>query len=70
MQHSTPYTPHQNGVAERKNRALKEMPTCMIEEMELSPKLWDEVINCAAYIHKKDLYKSVKGKTLQGLVWP
>ena len=23
MQHSIPYTPHQNGVAERKNRSLK-----------------------------------------------
>ena len=27
MQHSTPYTPQQNGVAERKNRSLKEMAT-------------------------------------------
>ena len=31
MQHSTPYTQQQNGVAERKNRSLKEMATCMIE---------------------------------------
>ena len=30
MQHSTPYTPQQNGVAKRKNRSLKEMATCMI----------------------------------------
>ena len=34
MQHSTPYTPQQNGVAERKNRSLKEMATCMIEERD------------------------------------
>ena len=27
MQHSIPYTPHQNGVAERKNNSLKEMAT-------------------------------------------
>ena len=45
MYHSVPYTPHQNGVAERKNRALKEMATCMIEAKDLSPKLWDEAIN-------------------------
>ena len=50
MQHSTPYTPQQNGVAKRKNRSLKEMATCMIEARDLSPKLWNEAINCAAYI--------------------
>ena len=32
MQHSVPYTPQQNGVVERKNKALKEMATCMMEE--------------------------------------
>ena len=39
MQHSTPYTPQQNGVAERKNRSLKEMATCIIEVRELNPKI-------------------------------
>ena len=63
MQHSTPYTPHQNGVAERKNRSLKEMDTCMIEERDLSPKIWDEDINCAAHIQNREFHKSVKGKT-------
>ena len=38
MQHSVPYTPQQNGVAERKNRALKEMATCIMEDKDLSPK--------------------------------
>ena len=38
MQHSIPYTPPQNGVAERKNRALKEMATCMMEAETLPPK--------------------------------
>ena len=50
MQHSTPYTPQQNGVAKRKNRSLKEMATCMIEERDPSYKIWAEAINCAAYI--------------------
>ena len=35
MQHSVPYTPQQNGVAERKNRALKEMATSMMEAKDL-----------------------------------
>ena len=50
MQHSVPYTPQLNGVTERKNRALKEMATCMLESKDLSPKLWDESINCVACI--------------------
>ena len=31
MQHSVPYTPHQDGVAKRKNKSLKEMATCLLE---------------------------------------
>ena len=29
-EHSVPYTPQQNSVAERKNRSLKEMETCLL----------------------------------------
>ena len=49
MQHSIPYTPQQNGVAERKNRSLKEMATCMMEAKTLPPKFWAEAINYASY---------------------
>ena len=38
MQHSIPYTPQQNGVAERNNRSLKEMETCMMDAKTLPPK--------------------------------
>jgi len=31
MQHIVPYTPQQNGVAERKNRTLMEMANCMLQ---------------------------------------
>ena len=30
QQHTVPYTPQQNGVAEQKNHTLKEMANCMI----------------------------------------
>ena len=50
MQHSVPYTPQQNGVVDRKNRALKEMETCMIDANDLNPKLWNESIKYAAYV--------------------
>ena len=52
MQHSIPYTPQQNGVAERKNRSLKEMATCMMEAKTLPPKFWDEAINYEVYIFR------------------
>ena len=35
MHHSIPYTPQQNGVAKRKNKSLKEMETCMMEDKDL-----------------------------------
>ena len=44
MHHSIPYTPQQNGVAERKNRSLKEMETYMMEAKNLPPKFWVEAI--------------------------
>ena len=52
MQHFVHYTPQQNGVAECKNRALKEMDTCMMEAKELCSKIWDESIKFVAYVHK------------------
>ena len=51
MQHSVPYTPQQNGVAERENRALKEMATCMFNSKYFYAKIWVEVINFATYVH-------------------
>ena len=63
MQHSTPCTPQQNGVAKRKNRFFKEMSTCMIEARDIIPMLWDEDISCSTDIQNRAFYKSVKGKT-------
>ena len=50
MQHSIPYTPQQNGVAERKNGAPKEMETYMIKAKDLIPNLWDAAIKYIGYI--------------------
>ena len=63
MQHSIPYTPQQNGVAERKNRSLKEMVTCMMEDKNLPPKFHAEAINCASYIHNRLPHNHVGGMT-------
>ena len=63
MQDSIPYTPQQNGVAERNNISLKEMATCMMEAKTLPPKFWAEDINCASYIQNRVPHKYINGIT-------
>ena len=63
IQHSIPYSPQQNGVAERKNRALKEMTTCMLEAKDLPTNILAEEMNVAAYIQNRVPNSSMKGKT-------
>ena len=41
INHFVPYTPQQNGVAEHKNRALKEMATSMTKAKDFPPNIWD-----------------------------
>jgi hypothetical protein len=45
LQHTVPYSSSKNGVAERKNRSLKEMANCMLHARDLPSKLWAEAIN-------------------------
>ncbi|MCO5610117.1 hypothetical protein L7F22_064352 [Adiantum nelumboides] len=45
-----PYTPQQNGVAERKNMSLMEMARCMLKAKSLPHKLWMEAVACAAHV--------------------
>ena len=63
LQHSVPYTPKQNGVAEHKNRALKEIATSMLAAKYLYPNIWNGAINCAAYFHNIFPQKYLEYKT-------
>nr|KAJ0195046.1 hypothetical protein LSAT_V11C700360720 [Lactuca sativa] len=49
-QTTVPYTPQQNGVAERKNRTLKEMVNSMLSYSGLSEGFWGEAMLTACYI--------------------
>jgi hypothetical protein len=60
MQHIVPYTPQKNGVVERKNHTLKEIPNCMIQYKQLSLTYWAESINCENYIVNFTPTKAIK----------
>ena len=47
---TVPYTPQQNGVAQRKNRTLLEMARCMVKGKHLPDKFWMEALMCANYV--------------------
>jgi hypothetical protein len=63
MQHTIPYSPQQNGVAEIKECKLKEMANCMIQSKGLSLKYWAEAINRANYIVNHTPTKALKNIT-------
>ncbi|KAM1862492.1 hypothetical protein ACFX14_002947 [Malus domestica] len=56
------YTPHQNGIAERKNRTIVEMEKCMLIEKAVPFEFWAEAVNTAMYIFNKCPTKSFDKK--------
>jgi len=52
-QTSAPYTPQQNGLAERKNRTLVDMVNAMILNAKLSFNLWGEALLTACHVHNR-----------------
>jgi hypothetical protein len=68
---SSPYTPQQNGVVERKNRTLLDMARTMLDEYKTPDRFWAEPINTTCYsinwlylhrILKKTSYELLTGK--------
>lgn len=53
QQFTTPHTPQQNGIAERKNRTLNEMARCMLLDAGLPTKYWAEAVNTASYLQNR-----------------
>ncbi|TQE08812.1 hypothetical protein C1H46_005583 [Malus baccata] len=67
VQYTTPGTPQQNGVSERRNRTLIGMVRSMISRSKLSGFLWGEALKTANYILNRVPTKSVKGTPFE--VW-
>ena len=57
---TVPYSPQQNGVAERKNRYIMEMTRCMLVDSNLNEKFWGEAVITATYIQNRLPSKSVE----------
>nr|GEV06564.1 zinc finger, CCHC-type [Tanacetum cinerariifolium] len=64
---TAPYTPQQNGVAERKNRALKEMVNSMLSYSGLSEGFWGEAMLTACYLLNRVPNK--RNKTTPYEIW-
>ena len=50
---SAPYSPHQNGVAERSWRTLFDMSRCLLIESNLSQELWPYALLASAYVRNR-----------------
>ena len=64
---TAPYTPQQNGVAERKNRTLKEMVNSMLSYSGLSNGFWGEAMLTACYLLNRVPNK--RNRTTQSELW-
>src|SRR6218665_3477407 len=50
---TTPYTPQQNGYAERNNRSLVEMTRCILNDSGLPKKFWGGAIMTANHLQNR-----------------
>jgi hypothetical protein len=60
---TAPYTPQQNGVAERKNRTIMNMVRSMLLEKQIPRSFWPEAVNWAMHVLNRSLTLAVKNKT-------
>ena len=60
---TTPYTPQQNGVVERRNRTLLEMTRSILKHMNMPNYLWGEAVRYSTYIINRVGIRSLVDKT-------
>ncbi|GKA15058.1 retrovirus-related pol polyprotein from transposon TNT 1-94 [Tanacetum coccineum] len=67
-QTSTPRTPEQNGVVERRNRTLVEAARTMLSASKLPLSFWAEAVATACYTQNRSIIISTHGKTAYHLI--
>lgn len=60
---TAPYTPEQNGVAERKNRTVVEMARSLMKEKNLEDCFWGEAVATAVYLLRLSPTKAISHRT-------
>lgn len=57
-----PYTPQQNGIAERANRTIVEMAKSLLIHAKLEEFLWAEAVQTAVYIRNRCPTQALNGR--------
>ena len=60
---SSPKTPQQNGIRERKNRVVQEMARVMLHNKKLSKSFWAEAVNPACHTLNRVYFRPNSKKT-------
>jgi len=60
---STPRTPQQNGVVERRNRSLKDLARTMLNETGLPKYFWADAVSTTCYVLNRVLIRPILKKT-------
>ena len=68
QQKTNPYTPEQNGVAERMNKMLMERARSMLSGVELGQEFWAKAVETTCYLVNRSPSSALKDKTPQE-VW-
>ncbi|GJR13358.1 retrovirus-related pol polyprotein from transposon TNT 1-94 [Tanacetum coccineum] len=67
-QTSTPQTPEQNGIVERRNRTLVEAARTMLSASKLPLSFWAEAVATACYTQNRSIIISTHGKTAYHII--
>jgi len=62
-QFTPPYTPHQNGVVERRNQTVIKMARCLLQGKSVPNKYWEEAMHTVVYLLNKCPSKVVEDIT-------
>ena len=60
---STPITPQQNGVVERKNKVIQEMARAILHNKDVAKNLWGEVVNTTCHTVNRVYFRLGTKKT-------